>query len=78
MYDLSFTRLWKYIVEMNDEVKNLVTDILYQSETHQLLAESDKTGNIEYKLRLDKKDLTKKENMVSQMLWRLNEGRNQY
>ncbi len=63
---------------MSDDIKNLVTDILYQPEIHKLLAECDKFGNIEYKLRLDKKDLTKKENMVSQMLWRLNEGRNQY
>lgn len=58
--------------------KNLVLDRLYQPESHKLQPEPDKSGNIEYKLRLDKKDLIKKDNMISQMLWRLNEGRNQY
>lgn len=33
-------------------------------------------GNIEYKQRLDKKDLFKIKKMASQMLWRLNEGKN--
>lgn len=58
--------------------KNLVLDKLYIVEHHKLQPEPDKSGNIEYKLRLDKKDMIKKDNMVSQMLWRLNEGRNQY
>ena len=35
-------------------------------------------GNIEYKQRLDKKDLSKIKKMASQMLWRLNEGKNIY
>lgn len=58
--------------------KNLVLDILYQQNEEKLIPENDKSGNIEYKLRLDKKDMEKRENMVSQMLWRMNEGRNQY
>ncbi len=56
--------------------KNLVLDKLYMVEHHKLQPEPDKSGNIEYKLRLDKKDMIKKDNMISQMLWRLNEGRN--
>lgn len=35
-------------------------------------------GNIEYKQRLDKKDLFKIKKMASQMLWRLNEGKNMH
>ncbi len=31
-------------------------------------------GNIEYKWRLDKKDILGIKKLVSQMLWRLNEG----
>jgi GTPase len=58
--------------------KDLVMDKLYIPEHHKFLPEPDKSGNIEYKLRLDKKDGIKIDNMVSQMLWRLNEGRNQY
>jgi GTPase len=63
---------------MNDEEKNLVLDILYLSAEGKLIPEPDKSGNVEYKLRLDKKDVEKRDNMVSQMLWRMNEGRNMF
>src|SRR5437868_9831432 len=63
---------------MNNVTKNIVLDILYKPEQGKLIPEPDKSGNIEYKLRLDKKDAEKRDNMVSQMLWRMNEGRNLY
>lgn len=56
--------------------KNIIFDVLYLREQDKLIPEPDKSGNIEYKLRLDKKDVAKRDNMVSQMLWRMNEGRN--
>ena len=61
---------------VNDKDKNLVLDILYLPQESKLIPEPDKSGNIEYKLRLDKKGNAKIDNMVSQMLWRMNEGRN--
>src|SRR5579872_2158913 len=63
---------------MCEEEKNLVLDILYIPNEGKLIPEPDKSGNVEYKLRLDKKDIEKRDNMVSQMLWRMNEGRNQF
>ena len=65
---------------MNDDPKVIksIIDLLYLPDEGKLLPESDRTGNIEYKLRLDKKGDEKRDNMVSQMLFRLNEGRNQY
>lgn len=63
---------------MNDEEKNLVLDILYCPAEGKLIPEPDKSGNVEYKLRLDRKDIEKRDNMVSQMLWRMNEGHNQF
>lgn len=55
-----------------------IIELLYLPLEGKLIPEPDKTGNIEYKLRLDKKDIEKRDNMVSQMLWRMNEGRNLY
>lgn len=46
-------------------------------EKIQLSAEVEE-GNIEYKLRLDLKDKISLNKMASQMLWRLNEGKNLY
>jgi len=63
---------------MSDKNKNLVLDVLYIQNEDKLLPESDKTGNIEYKRRLDKKDFEKLDNMVSQLLWRMNEGKHIY
>lgn len=65
---------------MSDDPKTIksIIDLLYLPNEGKLLPESDRTGNIEYKLRLDKKGNEKRDNMVSQMLFRLNEGRNQY
>ncbi|VBB17899.1 GTPase [Yasminevirus sp. GU-2018] len=63
---------------MTDDVKNLVLDVLYLPAEGKLKPEPDKTGNIEYKLRLDKKDVERRDNMVSQMLWRMNNGRNEF
>ena len=62
---------------INDDDTNLVLDILYCPTEHKLIREPEKS-NIEYKYILDKKDTERKDNMVSQMLWRMNEGRNQY
>jgi GTPase len=64
---------------MDPEPKNIhsIIDFLYIPSEGKLIPESDQ-GNIEYKLRLDKKGLTSRENMVSQMLYRMNEGRNKY
>jgi GTPase len=61
-----------------DKPIKTIIDLLYLPSEGKLIPESDKTGNIEYKLRLDRKELKKCENMVSQMLFRMNEGRNQY
>lgn len=65
---------------MNDEPKTIksIIDLLYLPAESKLIPESDHTGNIEYKLRLDKKGTEKRDNMVAQMLFRLNEGRNKY
>lgn len=65
---------------MSDDPKAIksIIDLLYLPAEGKFLPESDRTGNIEYKLRLDKKGDEKRDNMVSQMLFRLNEGRNQY
>lgn len=63
---------------MSEKSKNIILDQLYVPKLGKLIPEPDITGNIEYKLRLDKKDLDKKENMIAQMLWRMNEGRNLY
>lgn len=57
---------------------NIITDHLYDEKNNKLIPEPDKTGNIEYKLHLNYKTLIKKDNMVSQLLWRMNEGRNIY
>lgn len=51
---------------------------LMDIEGNKLLPESDKTGNIEYKWRLDKKDLSKLDNMVAQMIRRMDEGKRIY
>lgn len=58
-------------------IKSII-DLLYLPDKQKLIPEPDRSGNIEYKLCLDKKDSDKRDNMVSQMLWRMNEGRNQY
>jgi GTPase len=58
-------------------VRNII-DLLYLPTEGKLIPESDKKGNIEYKLRLDKKDMEKRDKMVSQLLWRMNEGYNLY
>lgn len=63
---------------MCDEITNLVLDKLYLPNEGKLIPEPDESGNIEYKLRLDKKDMMGRDKMVSQMLWRMNEGRNQF
>ena len=57
---------------------NIVTDYLYDEKNSKLIPEPDRSGNIEYKLHLNKKTLEKKDNMVAQLLWRMNEGRNLY
>jgi GTPase len=64
---------------MEFEIKKIhsIIDILYIPSESKLIPESDQ-GNIEYKLRLDKKGISSRENMVSQMLYRMNEGRNKY
>jgi GTPase len=49
--------------------KNLLTD------TKIKLIEENDDGNIEYKWRLDLKTETSIKKLVSQMLWRLNEGK---
>ena len=53
-------------------------DLLYSSKNNKFIPEDDFSGNIEYKLRLDKKDSVQRDNMVAQMLWRMNEGHNKY
>lgn len=63
---------------MCDQEKNLVLDVLYLPNEQKLIPEPDKSGNVEYKLRLDRKETAKIDNMVSQMLWRMNEGKNQF
>lgn len=63
---------------MCDDGKNLILDKLYLSHEEKLIPECDGSGNIEYKLRLDKKNKEGRDKMVSQMLWRMNEGRNQF
>lgn len=63
---------------MGEKTKDLVFDVLYMYDENKLLPESDKTGNIEYKRRLDKKDFEKLKNMTSQLLWRMNEGKRLY
>jgi GTPase len=55
---------------------NIVLELLYKPSQGKLIPEPDKTGNIEYKLHLSKKDKKAQDNMVSQMLWRMNEGKN--
>lgn len=57
---------------------DIVMGLLYKPELGKLIPEPDSSGNIEYKLRLDKKDILRKDKMVSQMLWRMNEGKNQF
>jgi GTPase len=61
----------------DNETNNIVLDILYIAKENKLIPEPDKSGNIEYKLRLDKKDFKKQDNMISQIVWRMNEGKNQ-
>ncbi len=56
-------------------MENLI-DTLYDSINNKLVPENEK-GNVEYKLRLDLKEKSKKENMVAQILWRMNEGKNE-
>src|SRR5579872_5643477 len=65
---------------MSDDPRMIksIIDLLYLPKEGKLIPEPDQSGNIEYKLRLDKKDIKKRDNMISQMLWRMNEGRNQY
>ena len=46
---------------------------IYNSNTKTFKQEIEE-GNIEYKWRLDKKDVNGLKKLVSQMLWRLNEG----
>ena len=64
-------------MEIDPKSIHSIIDILYIPSEGKLIPESDQ-GNIEYKLRLDKKGLLSRENMVSQMLYRMNEGRNKY
>lgn len=60
------------------KTENLILDKLYDRTNNKLIPEEEKGSNIEYKLRLDKKENGGKEQMVSQMLWRMNEGKNKY
>lgn len=62
----------------DDKSIKTIIDLLYLPSEGKLIPESDRTGNIEYKLRLDRKEVKQCENMVSQMLFRMNEGRNKY
>ena len=57
---------------------NSIIDILYLPSEKRFIPENDRSGNIEYKLRLDKKDIKKRDNMIAQMLWRMGEGYNKY
>jgi GTPase len=63
---------------MCEEDVDLVLDKLYIHDQNKLIPEQDESGNIEYKLRLDTKDHERKENMIAQLMWRINEGRNMY
>ena len=63
---------------MCDDYQNLVLEKLYLPKENKLTPEVDNSGNIEYKLRLDKKTCEGRDNMISQLLWRMNEGKNQY
>jgi GTPase len=47
-------------------------------QENQKLKREDEYGNIEYKLRLDSKDLHGITKLVSQMVWRLNQGKELY
>jgi GTPase len=69
---------YQNIIMLDDVEKNLVLDILYLPKDGCLIPEVDDRDNVEYKLRLDRADLEKCDNMVSQMLWRMNEGKNKY
>jgi GTPase len=62
---------------MTDHSDSLVYSKLYIPSEGKLKPETDKSGNIEYKLRLDRKDAKGCTKMVSQMLWRLSEGNNE-
>lgn len=57
--------------------RSLVYSELYLPNEGKLKPEPDKSGNIEYKLRLDRKDAKACTRMVSQMLWRISEGNNE-
>lgn len=52
-------------------------DAQYDKLNNRLVPEIEE-GNIEYKLRLDKKGEKELNRMISQLLWRMNEGRNKY
>lgn len=52
-------------------------DAQYDFANNRLVPEIEE-GNIEYKLRLDKKGEKELNRMISQLLWRMNEGRNIY
>lgn len=52
-------------------------DTIYIKDSNKFLEENDE-GNIEYKWRLDYKNEMSLKKLVSQMLWRLNEGKENY
>ena len=58
--------------------KNIIFDYLYDKDNNKFIPENDDSGNIEYKLVLNKKTTKKKDNMIAQLLWRMNEGNDQY
>lgn len=62
---------------MMDYYDSIVNDLLVIDE-NKFIPESDQVGNIEYKWRLDKKELSKLDNMVAQMIRRMDEGKRLY
>jgi GTPase len=56
---------------------DIIYDKLYIKDENKLIPESEET-NIEYKLRIDLKSKESKDNMISQMLYRMNIGKNLY
>jgi GTPase len=51
-----------------------IIDMIYNRNENKLEQEIE-SGNIEYKLRLDKKNDISRKKMINQMLWRINEGK---
>ena len=77
MIQIKLLRVLLLMKKYLDNTDTLVYSKLYLPAEGKLKPESDKTGNIEYKLRLDKKSTQGCTKMVSQMLWRLSEGNNE-